>query len=96
MRHFYHKEDNEFSQALVKHTVEDYLQKAGPWRLTSEAFELIEYNLRIDKEYASREELALSFIHSAGAVANSNNTEEVVKNAYQMADLIIAERSKDC
>jgi len=89
---FYHKEDNEFSQALANNDVKGYLEKHGPHRLTAEALELIEHNLRVDKEYPSREELALQFIYSAGAVATTGNYEEVVATAYRIADIIIKER----
>lgn len=91
MGSFYHKEDNDLSQALANNTVEDYLYKVGPTRLTSEAFDLIEHNLRIDREQISREELALGFIHQILG-AGSNYTVSVVEDAYAMADAVIAER----
>jgi len=88
---FYLKEGNELSQAIANDTVQDYLSKVDLTRLSLEVIELVKYNVDIDKQYLSREDLALQFIHR---FLDNNEVPlgKIVETAYSLADQVIAQR----
>jgi len=91
----YHKSGNQLSQAMLDDNVEELLKLyRGESRMLSErividVLELLVHNAPVNNNQASREELALMFVHK---LMDTHPLKAAVDAAYTLADEIIEQR----